>query len=46
MAQGVEDAAVWDRLLGMGCDEAQGFLISRPLPPAELEPWLDRNRER
>jgi hypothetical protein len=22
------------------CDMAQGFLISRPLPPEELEQWL------
>lgn len=24
----------------MGCDAAQGFVISKPLPEEELLPWL------
>ena len=40
VAEGVEDRAVWDRLKDMGCDSAQGYYMSRPLPPAELLQWL------
>jgi hypothetical protein len=27
-------------VLGMACDEAQGFHISRPLPSADVPAWL------
>jgi hypothetical protein len=27
----------------MNCDSMQGFLLSRPLPPAEASEWLQRN---
>ena len=27
-------------LRAMGCDAAQGYYLSRPLPPGELEQWL------
>lgn len=37
VAEGVENAAVWHRLAEMGCDEAQGFFMSRPLPVNELK---------
>jgi diguanylate cyclase (GGDEF)-like protein len=37
VAEGVETAAAWDALAGMGCDLAQGYHISYPLPPADLE---------
>jgi diguanylate cyclase (GGDEF)-like protein len=40
VAEGVETEAVLDRLAVMGCDEVQGYLISRPLPPAALEGWI------
>ena len=39
VAEGVETAGHWHRLHALGCDHAQGFLVSRPLPPAELEAW-------
>jgi histidine ammonia-lyase len=42
VAEGVEDADVWDQLQSLGCDLAQGFLISRPMPPHELTEWLRR----
>ncbi len=41
VAEGVEDAAFAEQLDAMGCDEAQGYFYSRPLPAAELERWLD-----
>jgi diguanylate cyclase (GGDEF)-like protein len=35
-AEGVEDQATWDRLRSLGCDVAQGYLLSRPVPADEL----------
>src|SRR6202023_2784917 len=32
-AEGVEDAATWDRLAELGCDSIQGYYVSRPLAP-------------
>jgi diguanylate cyclase (GGDEF)-like protein len=33
VAEGVETAAAYRSLHAMGCDEAQGFYMSRPVPP-------------
>jgi diguanylate cyclase (GGDEF)-like protein len=43
VAEGVEDKAAWDELVGLGCDVAQGYYLSRPAPPAELTAWLRRH---
>jgi EAL domain-containing protein (putative c-di-GMP-specific phosphodiesterase class I) len=40
VAEGVETAQVWDQLRALGCDVAQGFFLSRPMPPAEATRWL------
>jgi diguanylate cyclase (GGDEF)-like protein/PAS domain S-box-containing protein len=40
VAEGVETEAQRDLLLAAGCDYAQGYLFSRPLPPEELEKLL------
>jgi diguanylate cyclase (GGDEF)-like protein len=40
VAEGVEDQATWDRLTELGCDSAQGYFMSRPLPPENLLKWL------
>lgn len=40
LAEGVETEAQKEALLGLGCDEMQGFLFSRPLPAAQLEGFL------
>jgi EAL domain-containing protein (putative c-di-GMP-specific phosphodiesterase class I) len=40
VAEGVEDDLARDQLAGMGCDVAQGYLISRPLSASRLEAWL------
>jgi diguanylate cyclase (GGDEF)-like protein len=36
VAEGVEDAAAWNLLRRLGCDFAQGYLISPPLAPAQV----------
>jgi diguanylate cyclase (GGDEF)-like protein len=36
VAEGVEDATAWNLLRRLGCDFAQGYLISPPLPAAEV----------
>lgn len=36
VAEGVETEAVLDRLSALGCDTAQGYVISRPLPADQL----------
>src|SRR3954447_5826842 len=40
VAEGVEDEDTQDLLTAMGCDAAQGYLISRPLPDHAITPWL------
>ena len=40
VAEGVEDAAAWDLLQGLGCDAGQGYHISRPLPQQGFSHWL------
>ncbi|GAA1254059.1 EAL domain-containing protein [Prauserella halophila] len=40
VAEGVEDDSSRDQLEAMGCDVAQGYLISRPLAEDRLEAWL------
>jgi diguanylate cyclase (GGDEF)-like protein len=39
-AEGVETAEQRDLLSAMGCDQLQGFLLSRPLPAREIETLL------
>lgn len=40
VAEGVETHEMWDFLAGLGVDEAQGYLMSKPLPPAEFAALL------
>ena len=40
VAEGVENAALIDRLSTMGCDEAQGYHIGRPMPLAQIDEWM------
>jgi EAL domain-containing protein (putative c-di-GMP-specific phosphodiesterase class I) len=44
IAEGVEDAATLQRLAGLGCDLAQGYHISRPMPGQAFRQWLDAGR--
>ena len=40
VAEGVETAEEQAQLRAWGCDEVQGYLHTRPLPPRELAQWL------
>jgi diguanylate cyclase (GGDEF)-like protein len=40
VAEGVETQRAWDELAALGCDTAQGYLLGRPVPAAELERQL------
>jgi diguanylate cyclase (GGDEF)-like protein len=40
VAEGVETAESWELLRQMGCDMAQGFFISAPLPGREIAHWV------
>jgi EAL domain-containing protein (putative c-di-GMP-specific phosphodiesterase class I) len=42
VAEGVEDGATLAKLRMLGCDSAQGYLISRPLPADEVATWVER----
>ncbi|MFP5410392.1 MAG: putative bifunctional diguanylate cyclase/phosphodiesterase [Gammaproteobacteria bacterium] len=44
VAEGIETQQVWELLRDMGCDDAQGYHISRPLSAGELEAWLKKRR--
>jgi diguanylate cyclase (GGDEF)-like protein len=43
VAEGVEDVAVWIMLRRLGCDDAQGYFMSRPLEPRALASWIRGN---
>jgi EAL domain-containing protein (putative c-di-GMP-specific phosphodiesterase class I) len=45
VAEGVEDRSVLNELGDLGCDAAQGYYLSRPVPPAELLVWLDEQQQ-
>ncbi|WJR81544.1 EAL domain-containing protein [Bradyrhizobium sp. NP1] len=45
-AEGVETAEQQRLLRMLGCSEMQGYLFSRPLPAAELQPLFRAHRER
>jgi diguanylate cyclase (GGDEF)-like protein len=40
VAEGVEEPEAWNLLRQLGCDFAQGYLISRPLVPADVPPFV------
>jgi EAL domain-containing protein (putative c-di-GMP-specific phosphodiesterase class I) len=43
VAEGVETAEVWEQLVGLGCDTAQGWFVSRPMAAAAATVWLRAN---
>lgn len=40
VAEGIENQTMWDRLAELGCDVAQGYYISKPIPASQFESWL------
>jgi EAL domain-containing protein (putative c-di-GMP-specific phosphodiesterase class I) len=44
VAEGVETQAIWDKLRDLGCNVAQGYFLSRPVPPEKLQAWLEERR--
>src|SRR5437773_3030496 len=40
VAEGVEEPAAWNLLRRLGCDFAQGYLISPPLPAAQVPAFI------
>ena len=44
VAEGVENDITYTGLTRLGCDQAQGYYMSRPVPAAELEQWLSTQR--
>jgi EAL domain-containing protein (putative c-di-GMP-specific phosphodiesterase class I) len=41
VAEGVEDQQDWDLVASLGCDQVQGYFVSRPLPFPQLLEWLN-----
>ncbi|RUR51292.1 putative bifunctional diguanylate cyclase/phosphodiesterase [Vreelandella populi] len=40
VAEGIENDTSYRRLMELGCDEAQGYFIAKPLLPGAFEKWL------
>jgi diguanylate cyclase (GGDEF)-like protein len=43
IAEGVEDAPTLERLAALGCDSAQGYHLSRPMPGNAFTTWLEQS---
>ncbi len=42
VAEGIEDPETWDLLTLLGCDEGQGYHLSRPIPAAGILAWVEQ----
>ncbi len=40
VAEGIESEAVWRLLAALGCDQGQGYFMSRPIPGDRLADWI------
>lgn len=45
IGEGVEDAAMFQRLRDLGCDAAQGYFMTRPLGAADFAAWIEGMRQ-
>ena len=41
VAEGVENAKIWDLLRELNCDHAQGYHMGRPMPATEFGRWAE-----
>jgi EAL domain-containing protein (putative c-di-GMP-specific phosphodiesterase class I) len=41
-AEGVETRGVWEELRQLGCHDAQGYYLSRPLSQEDFKRWIER----
>ena len=46
VAEGIEDNATLELLKELGCERAQGYFLSRPIPPKDLIKLLKSRSER
>jgi EAL domain-containing protein (putative c-di-GMP-specific phosphodiesterase class I) len=46
VAEGVETEAELHLLKSLGCKQAQGFLLARPMPERELMSWVEQDLQR
>ena len=46
IAEGVEHLAQEQAIIAMGCDEVQGFMYAKPMPPSELLLFLQQQSQR
>ena len=46
IAEGVETEEQLNTLKTMGCDLVQGYYFSKPVPPAECEPFIEEKKRR
>jgi diguanylate cyclase (GGDEF)-like protein len=44
VAEGIESEAVWRLLADLGCDQGQGYFMSRPIPADQMISWLEKWR--
>jgi EAL domain-containing protein (putative c-di-GMP-specific phosphodiesterase class I) len=44
VAEGVENDIAYTEITRLGCDQAQGYYMSRPVPAADLDHWLSTRR--
>jgi PAS domain S-box-containing protein len=42
VAEGVETQREWDLMVELGCDQVQGYFVSRPLPFDQMLDWLNQ----
>ena len=45
VAEGVETGIVFTELRRLGCDQAQGYFMSRPVPAVDFDHWLSNRPE-
>jgi EAL domain-containing protein (putative c-di-GMP-specific phosphodiesterase class I) len=46
VAEGVENEPILQQLAALGCDQAQGWHIARPMPHDQFEAWIDAHSAR